>query len=107
MAYSQDLRARVMDYIESGHTHEQAADLFQIHHKTVFNWLKLKKATGSLTPRPHRGGVKARVTVEELEAYVEAHPDDTLEVMSKYFGFTIPGIHYHLKKHGYVHKKKL
>jgi len=105
MAYSEDLRVSVISYIDSGHTHMQASTLFGIHHKTVRNWLRLREATGGLKPRPCRGGVTARVTALELKTYVEAHPSDTLEVMAKHFDLSIPGIHYHLCKHGYVHKK--
>jgi len=105
MAYSQDLRARVIAYVEAGHTQLLAAQRFHINDKTVRQWIVLKAETGSLEPREHRGGAKPRVTKEELKLYVDAHPNAILEEMAKHFGFTIPGIAYHLHKHGYVQKK--
>lgn len=105
MAYSQDLRIRVIAYVEGGHTQLEAAGAFQVHHKTVSNWLRLKALTGSLKPRPFGGGAKPRVTKEELKTYVNAHPDAILADMAQHFDLTIPGIAYHLHKHGYVQKK--
>ncbi|MDQ6962701.1 MAG: IS630 transposase-related protein [Mariprofundaceae bacterium] len=107
MAYSEDLRARVIFHVESGNTQLSAAKLFNINYKTVRSWLELKKETGSLKRRKHRGGAKCRVTAEELKVYVDAHPNAILADIAEHFGFTIPGIFYHLRKHGYVRKKNI
>ncbi|MDQ6961624.1 MAG: IS630 family transposase [Mariprofundaceae bacterium] len=61
----------------------------------------------SQTKEKHRGGAKCRVTAEELKVYVDAHPNVILADIAEHFGFTIPGIFYHLRKHGYVRKKTL
>jgi len=106
MAYSQDLRSRVVEYVEVGHTLLKASKVFKINRKTVRKWIDLKAETGSLKPRPHRGGARPRLSKEELQSYLDAHPDAILEGMAKHFGFTIPGIAYHLHKHGYVQKKE-
>jgi len=74
MAYSQDLRARVIAHVEAGHTQLLAAQRFHINDKTVRQWIVLKAETGSLEPREHRGRAKPRVTKEE---------------MAKHFGFTM------------------
>lgn len=106
MAYSQDLRSCVIEYVEQGHTRLEASQVFGINRKTVRKWIDLKAETGSLKPRPHRGGAKSRVTSEALKLYLESHPDAILEDMSKHFEMSIPGIFYHLLKHGYSRKKK-
>jgi len=106
MAYSQDLRERVLAHVEAGNTRLSASQLFNVDEKTVRHWIDLKAETGSLKPRPHRGGAKPRVTKEELKLYVDTHPNAILEDMAKHFGFTIAGVAYHLHKHGYVSKKK-
>ena len=106
MAYSQDFRSRVVEYVEEGHTRLKASKVFKINKNTVRQWIDLKGETGSLEPRPHGGGARARVSKEELQLYLDAHPDAILEDMAKHFGFTIPSIAYHLHKHGYVQKKE-
>ncbi len=106
MAYSQDLRERVIAYVEKGNTQLSASQCFSINEKTVRKWFDLKDETGSLKPRKHRGGVRPRVTKEELKLYVDAHPNAILKDMAEHFNFTIPGISYHLHKHGYVQKKR-
>jgi len=105
MAYSLDLRERVIAHVEDGNTQLSASELFGINDKTVRKWIELKAETGSLVPRAFAGGAKPRVSKEELYAHVEAHPDATLEERGKHFDMTIAGIAYHLHKHGYVQKK--
>ncbi len=94
MAYSQDFRSRAVEYIEEGHTRLEASQVFSINKKTVRKWLDLKAETGSLKPRPHRGGAKPRVTAETLKLYLENHPDDILEDIAKAFEMSIPGAFY-------------
>ena len=105
MAYSQDLRERVIAHVEADNTQLSASQRFHINEKTVRKWIELKAETGSLKPRKHRGGAKPRVTKEELKLYVDAHPNAILDDMAKHFGFTIAGVAYHLHKYGYVQKK--
>ncbi len=106
MAYSQDFRSRAVEYVKEGHTRLEASQVFSINKKTVRKWLDLKAETGSLKPRPHRGGAKPRVTAETLKLHLENHPDDILEDIAKAFEMSIPGAFYHLRKHGYSRKKK-
>jgi len=106
MAYSQDLRERVVTYVEEGNTQLCAAQQFSLNPKTVREWLDLKKETGFLKPREHRGGPRPCVTKEELKSYVDAHPNAILKDMAEEFNVTIPGIAYHLHKHGFVQKKR-
>lgn len=105
MAYSLDLRARAIEYFESGNTKLATSQVFNVHEQTLRKWVLLKAETGALEPREHGGGAPSRVSQEALKAYIEEHPNAILETMSKHFEMTIPGIAYHLHKHGYVQKK--
>jgi len=105
MAYSKDLRERVIAYKEAGNSLINTALVFGIHHKTVRNWVQLKVETGKLTPRAFAGARKPQVSESDLQVYLEQHPNSTLQVIAKHFDLTIPGISYHLHKHGYVKKK--
>ncbi|MDR0555419.1 MAG: IS630 transposase-related protein, partial [Holosporaceae bacterium] len=58
-AYREDLRKRVVAYVESGHKYRDEADRYGVSERTVCKWIKLKKETGSLkvkhVPRsPHK-----------------------------------------------------
>ena len=82
-AYSVDLREKVVGAFEVGDmTDEQVAELFQLGEATVHRWKRLKRETGSLVPRPPRGGgMPPRVAPEKHELVrevVQAEPDLTI-----------------------------
>ena len=105
MAYSSDLRTRVVDSVVSGKSYLLAASIFNVCEKTVRNWMKLYEETGAVEPRPHRGGRKSSIKAEAFKSYVNANPDKTLVEMGKHFGLSYEGVAYNLRKHGYVNKK--
>jgi len=105
MAYSLDLRQRVFDYIESGKSILSASTLFNVSEKTVRNWITLYKETGSVCPRPHKGGRKSSIDSKEFTTYVDANPDKILREIGAHFGLSYEGAAYNLRKHGYVNKK--
>ncbi|MDR2681740.1 MAG: transposase, partial [Holosporaceae bacterium] len=47
-AYSEDLRMRVIGYVESGHKYNEAAERYGVSERTICNWVRLKKETGCL-----------------------------------------------------------
>jgi transposase len=82
-AYSVDLREKVVGAFDVGDmTDEQVAELFQLGEATVHRWKRLKRETGSLVPRPPRGGgMPPRVEPEKYELVreiVRAEPDLTI-----------------------------
>jgi transposase len=82
-AYSVDLRERVVTAINlAGMTDDEAAELFQIGEATVHRWKRLKRETGSLVPKPPRGGgMPPRVAPEQHElvrTMVREEPDLTV-----------------------------
>jgi len=105
MAYSSDLRARVVEYVLSGKSYLLTASIFNVCEKTVRNWMKLYEETGAVDPRPHRGGRKSSINAEAFKSYVNANPDKTLVEMGQHFGLSYEGVAYNLRKHGYVNKK--
>jgi transposase len=79
--YSEDLRERVIGAIERGErTQAQAADQFRVGLRTVERWLQLKRATGSLTAKPHAGGAvrKLASVSDQIMSEVKRQPDATL-----------------------------
>ena len=47
-----ELRKRVVDYVEEGHSHRSAASRFCVSIKFVNDMVKLKRETGALEPKP-------------------------------------------------------
>lgn len=55
--YPIELRERVVEaYEKKEGTYEQVANRFKVSIRCVTNWMKLKRETGSIEPRPHGGG---------------------------------------------------
>jgi len=54
---SQDLRERVVAFVEAGHSRRAAAAHFRVSPSFVINLVKAHAATGSLAPKP-RGGAR-------------------------------------------------
>jgi transposase len=48
--YSDDLRERVVAAIESGHTREEVAELYNMALSTIGGFIKRKRETGSVSP---------------------------------------------------------
>ena len=58
------------------------AKRFAVSPTTVENYVRLRRTTGSLAPRPHGGGRKPRVDPqqrEELQRMIRERPDATLD----------------------------
>jgi len=106
MAYSVDLRVRVIDYIDNGHSVPETANIFQVSINTVRNWLRLKDETGDVFCRAYTGGAKLKVSQDEFENYVNSHPNQTLKEMGEHFGLSHVWAADNLKRYGYVNKKK-
>ena len=51
-----ELRQRVIDFVEEGHTHRAAAAQFRVSVKFVNDMVKLKLRTGSLVAKPQGNG---------------------------------------------------
>jgi transposase len=80
-AYSVDLRERVVAAVAAGEAHRAVAARFRVSPATVGNYLRLRRATGSLAPRPRPGGVPdiPPARYPALLAQLAADPDATLE----------------------------
>ena len=89
--YSEDLRIRVVEFLEKGHTQKEAAEVFGVSAKSVWIWNKMHKEGKRLifkfVPRsPHR------INHEKLLAYVKEHPDAYLREISAHFSVAVTTI---------------
>lgn len=82
-AYSHDLRQRVLDAVERGEgSLRQIARRFVVSLSFVVRLLQTHRRTGSIAPKPHRGGHPPALGPEDMERLrelVRQQPDVTLE----------------------------
>ena len=76
-AYPQDLRQQVLRAVDEGSSRVQIMDLFQVSRATIKRYLKQRRETGTVLPRPIPGrppkkGVALQMGMQEL---LEAHPE--------------------------------
>ncbi len=79
-AYSEDLRERVVRAVAIGTPRDEVAATFAVSVPTITRWLRLKRETGSLAPRPVPGpvAVKTDALVAALPERLAEHADATL-----------------------------
>jgi transposase len=85
--YSVDLRERVLGaYGRREGSIEDLGERFDIAPRSIKNWLKLMRTTGSVVPRTHGGGACLRLTPRRLlvlRRLVRDDPDATLEELAE------------------------
>src|SRR5438067_13055749 len=79
-AYSEDLRERVVRAVAIGTPRDEVAATFAVSIPTITRWLRLKRETGGLTPKPVPGpvAVKTEALVAALPERLVEHADATL-----------------------------
>lgn len=88
--YDNTLRAKVLEYINAGHSVPEAAKEFKIGPATIRHWHKNYKTNGTMTPKP-RGGNHRRtmIDIESLKTYINENPEKTKKEIARYFSVTI------------------
>lgn len=85
-AYSEDLRVRLVRYVEGGASRRAAAQLFGVSPSTAVKWMQRWRRTKSVAPsavRGHRRAVLERHSVW-LQELIRKQPDITLaEIQAK------------------------
>ena len=79
-AHSQDLRQRVLRAVDEGQSRAEIIERFQVSRATIKRYLKQRRETGNVRPRPIPGRpkVKGKALQAELGRPLEAHPGATL-----------------------------
>jgi transposase len=82
---SNDLRLRLVEFVEEGHSRRAAAVRFKTAASSAVNVIKLWKDTGSVDPRP-RGGFrhgKLKPHKEFILGVVASQPDITMPELAQ------------------------
>jgi transposase len=79
--YSDDLRVRVIEFVETGEAAREAARHFDIGDSTAVRWVQRWKQTGSAAAKPGTGHSRSPLNAHEqwLLGLVRQQPDLTLE----------------------------
>src|SRR5919206_73686 len=79
-AYSKDLRERVIRAVEAGRRRGAVAGRLEVSVPTIERWLRLKRETGGLCPRPVPGSVAVKTAglPAALPDRLAGHADATL-----------------------------
>ena len=94
-SYSNDLRKRAIEYLDSGRNYKEASKLFKVSISAIGNY-----------QAKIRGGSKKKIDLNGLEAYVKANENMILKEAAKKFNVSSFTISYWLRKLGYSYKKK-
>jgi transposase len=85
--YSKDLRLRVLAAVDTGKPREQVAKTFSVSMPTIKRWLRMRRETGEVEPKPIPGrpSRKGALLQSWLPKQLEANDDLTLEEHSEAF----------------------
>jgi putative transposase len=100
MAYSWDLRIRVIDYVENGGSVVKAAKLFQVGRASIYRWLSRETLEATKVKRRNR-----KLDWSALTKDVSQNPDRRLVDRAKQFGVRPSAISYALKQMKITRKK--
>ena len=87
MSYSIDLRERVVNYVQAGGSQVEAARVFGVTRRTIYNWMQRE----DLTP-VHRETRRRKIDRAALAAHVRELPDAYLRERAAHFGVSTPSL---------------
>jgi transposase len=105
MAYSVDLRERVIAHLSKGYTYEETSDTFSVGKSTITRWVSLLSETGCLEKRPLNRSARIFES-EKLITYIEENSNALLKDVADYFGGSITGAFYALEREKITLKKR-
>ena len=103
MAYSVDLREKVMEY-RANHSIRKTVKTFGVSVNAIQDWEKIQQETGKLDKKPLERKWR-KIDPAKLREYVAAHPNEFLEEIAKAFDCSHEAIRLALKKHKITRKK--
>jgi len=80
LAYSEDLRQRVVNFVENGGTKAEAQRLFQVSEWCIYDWLKRGKNLKPGKPGPTQ---PRKLNLTALNTLVEEKPDAYLDELAR------------------------
>jgi len=106
MAYSEDFRIKVMEYLDGGHTQREARSTFSISLTAINSWRQKYKRTGEVKDDPLPRRKHKKLDPEKLKIYVQDHPDAYLKEIGETFGCSDTAVRKAFKRIGITRKKR-
>lgn len=103
MAYSLDLRKKVLDYRKT-HTLEETYLAFKVSKSTILDWETLQKENGNLKKRPLHRTFK-KIDPVALAEFIVENPDSYLSEIAEHFNCTTTAVFYALENQKITLKK--
>jgi transposase len=105
MSKSYDLRVRAVSYVRSGGSKAEAARLFGVTRRTVYNWLEMgDDVRQKARPGPKRN---RKVPEEALKQAIRTRDDARLIELAHHFGVHPSSISKALRRLGLPRKKNV
>ena len=86
VAYSQDLRDRVIAARDRGLKTKPVADLFNVSASWVRRVMQRRRQTGQTAPRPRGGVTVVKIDLDRLRELVVGRPDATIKELHQRLG---------------------
>jgi transposase-like protein len=102
MAYSEDLKQRVLAYVSSGGSKVAAARLFSVARATLYIWLAQPPTYQRRKPGPKTGH---KIDRAKLAALIQSQPDLLQRQMAQIMGVSTSGINHALAAMAVTYKK--
>lgn len=102
MTYSLDLRQRVVDYVEQGHSVPEAVAVFQVSKATIYRWRNRPSLSPTIVKTRRRKLDKAA-----LQQHVRDYPEARLIDRARAFAVDPSAISYAFKRWGITVKKTI
>jgi putative transposase len=103
MAYSEDLKQRVLGFVKAGGKKTEAVKVFKVSKATVFRWLA--EGEDHVRGKPGPKG-RRKIDMKALEALVKERPDLLGKEMAAILGTKVATVYGGLKDLGLRRKKK-
>lgn len=104
MTYSEDLRKKATEYVESGHSQVEAATVFGVTSRTIWNWIQRKK-NGSLKPKDYERPPR-KIDNDRLIQFLKENPDAYLKEIADEFQVDPSAVFYACKRLNITLKKR-
>jgi transposase len=108
IAYSQDLRDRIIAARDAGTATKRVAELFRVSASWVRRVMQRRREHGETGPRPRGGATVVKVDLDRLRRLVEQQPDATAKELHALLGVacSVSAVDMALRRAGLSFKKR-
>jgi transposase len=108
VAYSQDLRDRVIAARDGGTNTKRVAELFRVSASWVRRVMQRRREHGEMSPRPRGGATVVKIDLDRLRQLVQQQPDATVRELHQRLGIacSVSAVDMALRRAGLSFKKR-